>query len=47
MKNKNMKQLRFTTTEPYGMFAFTNNYELLVKPDDIGTLSKYKPKESN
>jgi hypothetical protein len=38
-----MKQLRFTTTEPRGMFA-NENSELLVKLDDIGTLSEYKPK---
>lgn len=38
-----MKQLRFTTTEPRGMFA-NENSELLVKLDDIGTHSEYKPK---
>lgn len=37
-----MKQLRFTTTEPYSMF-FGGDAELLVKPDDIGTLNENKP----
>lgn len=39
-----MKQLRFTTTEPYRMFGMFGEKELLVKIDDIGTLSEFKPK---
>jgi hypothetical protein len=43
-----MKQLRFTTTEPRGMFSMidTIDTELLVTIDNIGTLSEYKPKGS-
>lgn len=41
-----MKQLRFTTTEPYSMFGMFGENELLVKVDNIGTLSEYKPKGS-
>ena len=40
-----MKQLRFTTTHPYGMFSSSES-ELLISTDNInlGELSNYLPK---